>query len=54
VAQKVVPVGQDDTPETLAERILVREHEIYKEVIQLFARGQVRVEGNRVRLLPPS
>jgi phosphoribosylglycinamide formyltransferase-1 len=54
VAQKVVPVGQDDTPETLAERVLVREHEIYKEVIQLFARDRVRVEGNRVRLLPPS
>jgi folate-dependent phosphoribosylglycinamide formyltransferase PurN len=33
---------------------LVREHEIYKEVIQLFARDRVRVEGNRVRLLPPS
>jgi phosphoribosylglycinamide formyltransferase-1 len=53
VAQRVVPVGEDDTPETLAEKILVREHEIYKEVIQLFAQDRVRVEGRRVRLLPP-
>jgi len=54
VAQKVVPVGPDDTPRTLAEKVLVREHEIYKEVIQLFAQNRVRVEGHRVRLLPPS
>jgi len=54
VSQRVVPVGEDDTPETLAERVLVREHEIYKEVIQLFAQDRVRVEGQRVRLLPPS
>ena len=54
VAQLVVPVGEDDTPETLAEKVLVREHQLYKEVIQLFARDRVRVEGRRVRLLPPS
>ncbi len=54
VAQRVVPVGNDDTPERLAERVLVQEHQIYKEVVQLFAQGRVRVEGRCVRLLPAS
>jgi phosphoribosylglycinamide formyltransferase-1 len=53
VAQRVVPVGDDDTPETLARKVLVQEHQLYKEVIQLFAEGRVQVEGRRVRVLPP-
>jgi len=54
VAQRVVPVEDDDTPESLARKVLAQEHQIFKEVIQLFARGRVRVEGRRVRLLPRS
>jgi phosphoribosylglycinamide formyltransferase-1 len=53
VAQRVVPVGDDDTPETLARKVLQQEHQIYKEVIQLFAEDRIRVEGRRVRVLPP-
>jgi len=52
VAQKVVPVLDDDTPEILAKRVLVQEHQIYKEVIQLFAEERVRVEGGRTRITP--
>jgi phosphoribosylglycinamide formyltransferase 1 len=50
VLQEPVPVLQDDTPETLAARILEVEHRIYPEAIRLFAEGKVTVEGRRVRV----
>lgn len=53
VMQKCVEVTDDDTPETLAERVQAAEREIYPQAIRLFAEGRVRVEGRRVRVLPP-
>lgn len=52
IIQRCVPVLEDDTPETLAERILKEEHKIYSEAIQLFAEGRLIIEGRRVKLLP--
>ncbi len=43
VMQKPVEVKDNDTPETLAERVLKVEHQTYKEAIQLFAEGRVEV-----------
>lgn len=48
IIQAAVPVFDDDTPETLAARILVQEHKIYPRAVQLFAEGRLRVEGRRV------
>lgn len=48
VAQAAVPVLDDDTPETLAARVLAQEHVIYPMALQLVASGAVRVEGKRV------
>lgn len=48
VIQAAVPVAADDTPETLAARILVSEHAIYPEAVRLIASGRARVEGDRV------
>jgi len=48
VLQEAVAVRDDDTPETLAARILPEEHKLYPKAIQLFAEGKVRVEGRRV------
>ncbi|MCS7305481.1 MAG: phosphoribosylglycinamide formyltransferase [Thermoguttaceae bacterium] len=53
IAQRAVPVLDDDTPETLAARVFAEECELYPEVIRLIAAGRVRVEGRRVRILPP-
>jgi len=53
VLQRSVAVEEDDTAETLAARILPHEHELYSEAIQLFAEGRIRIEGRRVRILPP-
>lgn len=52
ILQRCVPVLEDDTPETLADRILKEEHKIYSEAIQLFAEGRLKIEGRRVRILP--
>lgn len=48
VMQAAVPVAPDDTPESLAARVLVSEHRIYPEAIRLIATGQARIEGERV------
>lgn len=50
ILQAVVPVRQDDTPETLAHRILAEEHRIYPEAIGLFAGGKLKIEGRKVIL----
>jgi hypothetical protein len=50
VAQAVVPVPDDDTPDTLAARILIEEHRIYPEAVARVAAGTFRVEGRRVIL----
>jgi len=51
ILQRAVPVEEDDTPETLAARILPHEHALYSQAIQLFAQGRLRIEGRRVRIL---
>lgn len=48
ILQAAVPILDNDTPETLAARILEQEHKIYPKAVQLFAEGRLRVEGRRV------
>ncbi len=48
VIQAAVPVAPDDTPDTLAARVLLSEHRIYPEAIRLIATGRACVEGERV------
>jgi phosphoribosylglycinamide formyltransferase-1 len=48
ITQRVVPVMDDDTPETLAARILVEEHQAYAEAVALVVSGDYRIEGRRV------
>jgi phosphoribosylglycinamide formyltransferase 1 len=47
VMQATVPVYDDDTDETLAERILVEEHWIYPAAIQLVLDGTHHLVGRR-------
>lgn len=46
ISQATLPVLEDDTPESLAARILKIEHKIYPEALQLFAEGKVKVINN--------
>ena len=50
VMQGAVAVADDDTAETLAERILGIEHRIYPEALRLLASGGVRLEGDICRI----
>jgi phosphoribosylglycinamide formyltransferase-1 len=50
ILQAAVPILDDDSPETLAARILVQEHKLYPRAVQLFAEGRLHVEGRRVRI----
>jgi phosphoribosylglycinamide formyltransferase-1 len=42
ILQRRVPVLPDDTPETLAARVLKLEHELYPEALRLFSEGKVK------------
>ncbi len=48
IIQAPVPVLDDDTVETLSERILTQEHRIYSEAIRMVLSGKLRMEGRRV------
>jgi len=48
VAQAAVPVLADDTPDTLAARVLEAEHQLYPHALALVASGAVHVDGDRV------
>jgi phosphoribosylglycinamide formyltransferase-1 len=50
ILQSSVPVLDDDTEESLSNRILVEEHRLYPEAIRLFALGCLTIEGRRVRI----
>jgi phosphoribosylglycinamide formyltransferase 1 len=45
IAQAAVPVLADDTPESLAARVLRQEHRIYPMVLRWLAQGRVRADG---------
>ncbi len=48
IAQAAAPVLEDDTVETLSERILAQEHRLLPHAIGLVLAGRARVEGRRV------
>jgi len=52
LAQAAVPVLEDDTPETLAARILEQEHLIYPKAVALYFERRLAFDGRRVRVLP--
>ena len=48
ILQKAVEVKDNDTEESLAERILKEEHQIYPRAIQLFSQGRLVIKGRKV------
>ena len=45
IAQSMVAVREDDTPEALAARVLEKEHELYAQALAAVASGRVSMEG---------
>jgi phosphoribosylglycinamide formyltransferase-1 len=50
IAQRAVPVLEEDTVESLRARILQEEHRVLPEALQWLAEGRLRIEGRRVRI----
>ena len=48
IAQRVVPVLDEDSAETLAARILEQEHLLYAEAVALVVSGNFEIVGRRV------
>ncbi len=51
VFQGSVPVMDDDTPETLAARILPVEHELLPRAVALFCADRIKIDGRRVSII---
>ncbi len=51
IAQGAVPVIDGDTPDTLADRLLAVEHQIYPHALALVASGAARLQAGRVRIM---
>ncbi len=52
VLQKAVEVLRNDTPESLAARVLKIEHEIYPIALQAFAEQRVEINGQKAWIIP--
>jgi phosphoribosylglycinamide formyltransferase-1 len=50
ILQRTVPVLDDDTADTLADRVFAVECEAYPQALRALAAGHVSVEGRRVRV----
>jgi phosphoribosylglycinamide formyltransferase-1 len=48
IDQACVRIEDGDTEDTLAQKLLVKEHQIYPRAVRLFVEGKLVVEGNRV------
>ena len=48
ILQAVVPVLQNDTEDTLSERILKQEHKIYPEAVKLYFEGRLEIKRRQV------
>ena len=51
IVQAIVKVKDDDTEETLAKRILSKEHKTYCEAVKLIAENKIKVVGKKVKKL---
>ena len=51
IAQRAVAIREDDTPETLQQRIMEEaEWKLLPEAVSLFCQGRLSVEGRKVRI----
>lgn len=54
ILQESVPVYFEDTPETVAHRVLEVEHRLYPRAVELAVTGRLIVHGRRVEILDPA
>lgn len=52
ILQAIVPVEENDTPDSLSARVLKHEHDTYTSAIAMFAQNRLFVENRKVKILP--
>lgn len=50
ILQEAIEVHDDDTEDTLAQKIHEKEHIIYPKAIKLFTEGKLKIEGRKVKV----
>jgi len=50
ILQEAVPIREDDSLESLEERIHKVEHQLYCQAIQLFSEGRLKIQGRKVEI----
>ena len=51
LVQSMIQIKNDDTEETLAKRILAKEHKAYPEAVRLIAEKKIKIIGRKVRII---
>lgn len=51
IAQETIPVHDDETLESLTERVHQLEHQSYPKIVRLFADGKLKIKGRKVKIL---
>lgn len=51
ILQEAIPVLENDTEETLHNRIHQAEYRLYPKAIKLFSEGKLKIEGRKVKIL---
>lgn len=51
ILQEAVRVSDGDTEESLHKKIHQKEYEIYPKAVKLFAEGNLRIEGRKVKII---
>jgi len=51
VMQKTIDIDPEDTPDSLAAKVLTVEHEIFPLALKAFAEGRVRFEGKKAWIM---
>lgn len=52
IIQECVPVYAEDTPDTLAARVLKVEHRILPQAVRFFAENRIKIAGRKVVITP--
>lgn len=51
ILQEVVKIAEEDTPETIAQKVLEVEHKVLPYAVKLFTEGRLKLEGRKVKIL---
>lgn len=52
IAQKAIEISENETVDSLKEKVQAAEQEVILRAIRLFQQGKLKVEGNKVKILP--